>query len=67
DELIRIIEETGDLTWKAFPGELIEKSSESLIENKFVTIKKEPQIIGKKDKTLIQFDDIYLEVAHEGI
>ncbi len=65
DDLKTIIEETGDLTWDAFPKMPVDNPSESLLKNNLVTVKKELQIIGKKDKSIIQFDNMYLEISSE--
>ena len=66
DELIKIVEETGDLSWDAFPDISAPENSTSLIKDNIIMIKKEPHIVGKNDKTIVQIDDIYLEITNEG-
>lgn len=66
DQLKAIIEETGDLTWDAFPTTPVEMPNKSLLTSNLVTVKKDLQLIGKKDKSIIQFDQMYLEIPSEG-
>lgn len=66
DELIKILEESSDLTWTAFPEIPGQDPSNSLIKENIITVKKEPHIVGKNDKTIVQIDDIYLEVSGDG-
>ncbi|MDG6228971.1 MAG: valine--tRNA ligase [Candidatus Thermoplasmatota archaeon] len=63
--LIKILEETGDLIWDNIPNISIEDRSESLLKNNLVTIKKQPQITGKKDTDIIQLNEFYLEIKKE--
>lgn len=64
-DLIKIIEETGDLTWDAFPNVPVEDPSESLLKNNLITVKKQPQLAGKKDTRIIQLNEFYLEIGEE--
>jgi len=64
-DLIKIIEETGDLTWNDLPDISTEDRSGSLLKNNLVAIKKQPQLAGKKDTRIIQLNEFYLEINTE--
>lgn len=66
-ELIDIIEQSDDLTWNDIQVRSIEKSNESLINQGFITLKKETQVKGEDKQRIITFDDFYLLVSSEVI
>ena len=34
-----------------------------LIENGFIQVKKETKVKGKKDRSILKFDDFYIEIS----
>ena len=63
DELIKRIEENGDIRWSDIPITNPEKTEEMLIENGFIQVKKETKVKGKKDRSILKFDDFYIEIS----
>jgi valyl-tRNA synthetase len=66
-ELTKKIEENGDIKWLDIPIVNTEKPETMLIEKGYIKIKKETQVKGKKDRSIIKFDDFYLELAGDVI
>jgi valyl-tRNA synthetase len=67
DELIKTIEEHGDVRWSEIPIVDKQTSDEPLIKNGYIQVKKETKVKGKKDKGVLQFDDFYIEVPGDMI
>jgi len=61
-ELIKKIEEKGDVTWLDVPA-ADKKSDENLVKNGYLEVKKETMLKGKKDRAILKFDDFYIEVS----
>ena len=62
DELIKIIENHGDIRWSEIPIVDIKNPDEPLIKNGYIQVKKE-----KKNKRILQFDGFYVEVSGDMI
>jgi len=67
DELIKKIEDNGDIKWSDISPANSEKPEEMLVENGFIQVKKETKVKGKKDRSILKFDDFYLEISGDAI
>jgi valyl-tRNA synthetase len=65
EELKQKIETRGDITWSDLPVRNPGTQDEYLVENKYIQVKKEARVKGKKDTCLIQFDTFYVEIKEE--
>lgn len=63
DELIKKIEENGDIRWSDMPIINPEKTEEMLVKNGFIQVKKETKAKGKKNRSILKFDDFYIEIS----
>jgi len=65
-DLISKIEETGDLKWKDIPDATAANPEESLLNKKFVTLKRKSHVTGSSaDETLVTFEPFYVLVSTE--
>ena len=64
-EIIRKIEDNGDVTWSDISIDNTQNPNEKLMKNGYINVKKETQVKGKSDRAIIKFDDIYIEVSEE--
>ena len=67
EDLIKIIENTGDLTWNDIKVDIANVSDESLLNNGFVSVTTESVVKGEKDHHIVSFDGFYLLVSSEVI
>jgi len=67
DELTKKIQKDGDIKWSDIAVADAKDQRELLIKNGYIKVKKENQIKGKKDRTVVQFDEFYIEVAEDMI
>jgi valyl-tRNA synthetase len=63
-ELIKKIEEKGDVTWSDISA-ADRKSDEHLIKEGYIELKKETMLKGKKDRIVLKIDDFYIEVSNK--
>ncbi len=67
-ELISIINETGDLKWKDIPPAANPDQNQSILNNNFIRLEKKVMISGSnRNETLINFGSLYLLVSSEVI
>jgi len=62
-ELIKKVEEKGDIKWSDIPAVKVSVSDEHLIKNGYLEVKKEATLKGKKDRIILKLDDFYIEVS----
>ncbi|MGF3584106.1 MAG: valine--tRNA ligase [Thermoplasmatota archaeon] len=62
-ELIKKIEEKGDIKWSDIPTLENSVPDEYLIKNGYLEVKKEALLKGKKDRVILKLDDFYIEVS----
>jgi len=67
EELIKKIEENGDVKLLDIPFVSHEKPEEMLIKNGFIQVKKETIVKGMKNRSILMFDDFYLEISGDAI
>ena len=61
DEIIKTIEKKGDIILSDIPV-LDSKQKEGLIKEGYIKVERDIKVKGKKDSTIISFDDFYLEL-----
>jgi len=63
EELIKKIVDIGDIKWSDISPANTKKTEELLIENGFIQVKKETKVKGMESRSILKFDDFYLEVS----
>ena len=61
EDIIKKIESNGDIFFSDIPF-IEDKTREGLIKNNYIRTTKKTKIKGKKDSTVLSFDDFYLEL-----
>jgi len=61
DEIIKKIEKKGDVILSDIPV-LDSKQKEGLLKEGYIKVEKDIKVKGKKDSTILSFDDFYLEI-----
>jgi hypothetical protein len=61
DEIIKKIEKKGDVLISDIPV-IDSKQKEGLLKKGYIKVEKEIKVKGKKDSTILSFDDFYLEM-----
>ena len=61
NDVIGLIEKNGDIQFSEIPGIAL-KDKKSLLKEGFIQVKKEIKVKGKKDSSVLSFDNFYLEV-----
>ena len=61
EEIIKTIEKKGDIVLSDIPV-LDSKQKEGLIKEGYIKVERDIKVKGKKDSTIISFDDFYLEL-----
>ena len=64
-ELIEMMTEQGDITWDDIHVDGVESSDESLVDQGFVSMKKESLVKGASSDHIVSFDGFYLIVSSE--
>jgi len=65
DNIIKLIETNGDISWKDIPVAPQNISEEQLVKNEYIKIKKETVVKGKKGVAILQFNDFYIEINED--
>jgi valyl-tRNA synthetase len=63
DKIINTLEKKGDIKVTDIPA-ISSKEKGELLSNGFIKIEKETKVKGKKDSSILTFDDFYLEVKN---